>query len=40
VVIDVEELKKQYYDAMGFDFTTGAVSGARIGELGLDDILL
>ena len=39
VTIDVEGLKKQFYDAMGFDFTTGAVSAERIRELGLDGIL-
>lgn len=39
VVIDVEGLKKQYYDAMGFDAASGAVSDERIRQLGLDDIL-
>lgn len=39
VTIDVEGLKKQYYDAMGFDFTTGAIADERIKELGLGGIL-
>jgi aldehyde:ferredoxin oxidoreductase len=39
VTIDVEELKKQYYEAMGFDPQTGEIGKDRIAALGLQDIL-
>ena len=39
VTIDSEGLKKQFYEAMGFDFQTGAIDRERITSLGLDDIL-
>jgi len=37
--IDIEGLKKQYYEAMGFDVDTGAISKERINALGLQDVL-
>ncbi len=36
---DFENLKKQYYDAMKFDFLTGAIAKEKIAELGLQDVL-
>ncbi len=39
VTIDSEGLKRQYYEAMGFDPETGVISRDRIVELGLDDVL-
>jgi aldehyde:ferredoxin oxidoreductase len=39
VTIDVEELKKQFYDEMGFDQQTGKIHKDRIAALGLQDIL-
>jgi aldehyde:ferredoxin oxidoreductase len=39
LTLDMEELKKQFYDAMGFDYQTGAVKKERIAELGLEGIL-
>lgn len=39
VAIDAEGLKKQYYDAMGFDTATGAIASERINTLGLAGIL-
>jgi aldehyde:ferredoxin oxidoreductase len=38
--IDIEGLKKQYYEAMGFDVDTGAISKERIHALGLQDVLM
>jgi aldehyde:ferredoxin oxidoreductase len=38
--IDIEGLKKQYYEAMGFDVDTGAISKERINALGLQDVLM
>jgi aldehyde:ferredoxin oxidoreductase len=38
--IDIEGLKKQYYEAMGFDVDTGAISQERINALGLQDVLM
>jgi aldehyde:ferredoxin oxidoreductase len=38
--IDIEGLKKQYYEAMGFDVDTGAISPERIKALGLQDVLM
>jgi aldehyde:ferredoxin oxidoreductase len=39
VTLDLEELKKQYYDAMGFDFNTGSFRKERLEALGLQAIL-
>jgi aldehyde:ferredoxin oxidoreductase len=39
ITIDLEALKRQYYEAMGFDIETGAIQKDRIKELGLQDIL-
>jgi aldehyde:ferredoxin oxidoreductase len=39
VTVDSEGLKKQFYEAMGFDFQTGAIDRERIVALGLDDVL-
>jgi hypothetical protein len=39
VTIDSEGLKKQFYQAMGFDAQTGAIERDRIVALGLDDVL-
>jgi len=39
VKIDFEELKRQYYDAMGYDVDTGAIKPETIGRLGLQGIL-
>ncbi len=39
VTIDSEGLKKQFYEAMGFDCQTGAIDRERIVALGLDDVL-
>jgi aldehyde:ferredoxin oxidoreductase len=39
VTLDLEGLKKQYYEAMKFDYTTGAIQQERIAELGLEHIL-
>jgi aldehyde:ferredoxin oxidoreductase len=38
--IDIDDLKKQYYGAMGFDVDTGEISKERINALGLQDVLL
>jgi aldehyde:ferredoxin oxidoreductase len=39
LTLDMEELKKRFYEAMGFDYQTGAIKRERIAELGLDDVL-
>jgi aldehyde:ferredoxin oxidoreductase len=39
ITIDVEGLKRQYYEAMGFDPATGEIQKDRIEELGLEHIL-
>jgi aldehyde:ferredoxin oxidoreductase len=39
VTIDVEGLKKQYYEAMGFDPSTGVISADRAKTLGIAHIL-
>ncbi len=39
VTIDSEGLKKQFYEAMGFDAQSGAIERDRIVALGLDDVL-
>jgi aldehyde:ferredoxin oxidoreductase len=38
--IDIDDLKTQYYEAMGFDVDTGAISKERIDALGLRDVLM
>ncbi len=37
--MDFEVLKKGYYDAMGFDISTGAIKKERLVELGLDGLV-
>ncbi len=39
LTIDLETLKKLFYEAMSFDYQTGAIDKKRITELGLDDII-
>lgn len=39
ITLDLEGLKRQYYEAMGFDPETGAIRKDRIEALGLNDIL-
>jgi aldehyde:ferredoxin oxidoreductase len=39
MTFDFENLKKQFYDAMDFDYKTGAVKKEKIIELGLQDII-
>jgi aldehyde:ferredoxin oxidoreductase len=39
VTIDSEGLKRQFYEAMGFDAETGVVNRERIKALGLDDVV-
>jgi aldehyde:ferredoxin oxidoreductase len=39
LTMDFEVLKKGYYDAMGFDITTGAIEKERLVELGLDGLV-
>ena len=39
ITVDTEGLKKQYYEAMGFDIETGAIGKERIEALGLQGIL-
>lgn len=39
LTIDFEVLKKQYYDAMGFDCETGAIDKKRLMDLGLDSLV-
>jgi len=39
ITVDVEDLKRQYYEAMGFDPVTGEIRKDRIEELGLQNIL-
>ncbi|MBN1832724.1 MAG: aldehyde ferredoxin oxidoreductase family protein [Deltaproteobacteria bacterium] len=38
--VDIEGLKRQYYEAMGFDVDTGAISKERINALGLQIVLI
>ena len=38
--IDIDDLKKQYYEAMGFDMDTGEISKERINALGLQNVLM
>ncbi len=39
VTIDSEGLKRQFYEAMGFDVKTGAIEKERLEALGLQDVL-
>jgi aldehyde:ferredoxin oxidoreductase len=39
ITLDAEGLKGQYYEAMKFDYTTGAIQQERIAELALQDLL-
>ncbi|MBN2241790.1 MAG: hypothetical protein JW793_03800 [Acidobacteria bacterium] len=39
VTLEFEGLKRQYLEAMGFDFETGKFRKERLEELGLQDIL-
>jgi len=39
VTIDSEALKRQFYEAMGFDAATGQISEEAIGRLGLREVL-
>ncbi|MGD0915423.1 MAG: aldehyde ferredoxin oxidoreductase family protein [Thermodesulfobacteriota bacterium] len=39
LTLDMEDLKKRFYDAMGFDYQTGAVKRERIAELGLEGVM-
>jgi len=39
ITIDFESLKRQYYEAMGFEPDTGRIRKERVVELGLQDVL-
>jgi aldehyde:ferredoxin oxidoreductase len=39
ITIDMDNLKRQYYEAMGFDIDTGEIRKERINALGLQDVL-
>lgn len=39
LTLDMVELKRQFYETMGFDYTTGAIHEEKIVELGLQDIV-
>jgi aldehyde:ferredoxin oxidoreductase len=39
ITVDVEDLKRQYYEAMGFDPVTGEIQRDKIEELGLQDVI-
>jgi aldehyde:ferredoxin oxidoreductase len=39
VKLDIEELKKQYYEAMGYDFQTGNIRQETVRALELQDVL-
>jgi aldehyde:ferredoxin oxidoreductase len=39
LTLDFEELKRQFYEAMKFDYLSGAIQTDRIVELGLQDVL-
>jgi aldehyde:ferredoxin oxidoreductase len=39
LTLDMEDLKKRFYDAMGFDYQTGTVNKEKIIELGLEGIV-
>jgi aldehyde:ferredoxin oxidoreductase len=38
VTLDFEDLKRQYFEAMGFDFAAGKFRKERLEALGLQDI--
>jgi aldehyde:ferredoxin oxidoreductase len=38
VTLDFEGLKRQYFEAMGFDLETGTFRKEKLEELGLKDI--
>ncbi len=38
VTVDLEELKRQFYEAMGFDFSTNSYRRERLEQLGLRDL--
>jgi aldehyde:ferredoxin oxidoreductase len=40
ITVDIDNLKRQYYEAMGFDVETGEISKERIDALGLQDVLI
>jgi aldehyde:ferredoxin oxidoreductase len=40
ITIDIDNLKRQYYEAMGFDVDNGEISKERINALGLQDVLI
>lgn len=40
LTLDMEDLKRQFYEAMGFDYTTGAIQKEKIVELGLQDVCI
>ncbi len=39
MTLDMEGLKKQFYEAMSFDYQTGAIKKERIEQLGLESLL-
>ena len=39
MTFDFENLKKQFYEAMSFDYETGAIAKEKIEEMGLKDVL-
>jgi len=39
MTFDFENLKKQFYEAMNFDYKTGAIAKEKIEEMGLQDVL-
>jgi aldehyde:ferredoxin oxidoreductase len=39
LTLDMEGLKRQFYEAMGYDYTTGVISKEKITELGLDGLV-
>jgi aldehyde:ferredoxin oxidoreductase len=39
ITVNIEGLKRQYYEAMGFDPSTGEIRQDRIEELGLENII-
>ena len=39
ITIDTEDLKKQYYEAMGYEADTAKIRPETIAELGMQDVL-
>jgi aldehyde:ferredoxin oxidoreductase len=39
IAVDVYGLRRQYYEAMGFDIETGAIDKERVTDLGLEEVL-